>query len=108
MVETAMRSMPIVSMEPPRPANSPTWRCAHTRRRRQSARLPQPEREVGIGDDAAQEMLQHQPIAAVAHGFRSSFRLGHGDLSGPGGVTIVPTGTALEERPGAKRSLQVV
>ena len=59
MVETAMRSMPIVSMEPPRPANSPTWRCAHARRRRQSARVPQPERAVGIGDDAAQEMHQH-------------------------------------------------
>ena len=37
-----------------------------------------------------------------AHGFRSSFRLGHRDLSGPGGVTIVPTGTALDERPGAQ------
>ena len=42
-----------------------------------------------------------------AHGFRSSFRLGHRDLRGPGGGAIVPTGTALDERPSAKRSLQV-
>ena len=50
------------------------------------------------------KMLQYHRIAAVAQGFRSNFRLGHGDLSGPGGVTIVPTATALDERPGAKRS----
>jgi len=48
-------------------------RGAHARQR-QSAGVPDAEREGGLGVDAAQDASKQHRIAAVAHGFRSSFR----------------------------------